>query len=162
MKRLALIAALVVMPVTACAQLPVTATAVNPLSREPFYATIVKDADKLKTTTEGFAKTPSLALLSQPGFAKYAEAITDLSARDLKGHLDLKKRGTDNDLKCVLMGVSLDLPIKLKAIQAATTESELKSALNDMALLLGDNIDVIVTPATADSGLDCIIEFGDK
>ncbi|MDC7683149.1 hypothetical protein PQU92_07660 [Asticcacaulis sp. BYS171W] len=162
MKRLALIVALMLMPVAACSQVPVTAAVVNPLSREPFYAMIVKDAGNLKATTEGFAKAPSLALLSQPGFTKYAEAITDLSARDLKGHQDLKKRGTDNDLKCVLMGVSLDLPIKLKAIQAATTEAELKRALNDMALLLGDNIDVIVTPATADSGLDCVIEFGDK
>lgn len=155
MKHLCLIAALLLAPAA-------HADTVNALSKEPFYAAIVRDAGRLKTRTEGFAKAPSLSLLSSQGFRSYAQDIRTLSERNLKGHMDLKARGTDNDLKCVLKGVSVDLPLKLDAIEAAKTPEALKGALDDMAYLLEDNIEVIVTPATADSGLDCVIEFGNS
>ena len=156
MKHLALIAILLTTPVM------VATPAVNPLSKEPFYAAIVKDAGTLKTRTQRLAKSPSLTLLASSGFKSYARDIRELSDRNLKGHLDLKARGTDNDLKCVLKGVSVDLPLKLRAIEASKTPEALKGALDDMAYLLEDNIEVIVTPATADSGLDCVIEFGNS
>lgn len=156
MKHLALIAILLTTPAVAA-----TPT-VNPLSKEPFYAAIVRDAGTLKARTMRMAQSPSLTLLTSAGFKTYAREISTLSERNLKGHLDLKARGTDNDLKCVLKGVSLDLPRKLAAIEAAKTPDALKGALNDMAYLLEDNIEVIVTPATADSGLDCVIEFGNS
>ena len=134
--------------------------AVNPLSREPLYAGLVSTAEQLKTQTAAF--TPSVALLSEPSFQTYLVQVKALSDGDMKGHLDLKARGTDRDLKCILMGVSLDLGNKIKDVEAAKTDSDMATALGNMESLLGDNIDVIVTPDTADSGLDCVIEFGDR
>lgn len=128
------------------------------ISQEPFFAGLVAQAGRLKAETEAFK--PTTALVSQPGFPAYAQAIRALSAGDVQGHKTLKARGTDNDLKCILTGLSRDLPIKLDAIQTAKTDADMKTALSKMAALLSDNIDVIVTPATADSGLDCTLEFG--
>lgn len=133
---------------------------VNPVSQEPFYAELIAKAQTLKATTEGFAATPKLSLLTDPAFEAYGREIAELTALNLKAHYDLKARGTDNDLKCVLMGVSLDLPIRFEGIRVATTEQDLKDAFEDMSFLLEDNIEVIRTPATVDSGLDCVIEFG--
>lgn len=134
--------------------------AVSAVSQEPFYADIVARAGRLKSQTEGFARAATPALRGKAAFKAYAQAIRDLSASDLKGHNDLKARGSDNDLKCIMKGLSLDLNIKMDAIVAARSDKDLKTALGNMADLLGDNIDVIVTPETADSGLDCVIEFG--
>jgi hypothetical protein len=136
--------------------------AVSAISREPFYAGIVTSAGRLERQTDAFAAKPTMALLGDARFTAYAQAIQALSDADMKGHLDLKARGTDNDLKCIMMGVSLDLPKKLDAIRAAKSDAELGMALGNMSALLSDNIDVIVTPATADSGLDCVIEFGNR
>jgi hypothetical protein len=135
---------------------------VSAISREPFYAGIVTAAGRLEHETDGFAARPALSLLGDRRFAAYAHDIQALSDADMKGHLDLKARGTDNDLKCIMMGVSLDLPKKLDAIRAAKSDAELGTALGNMSALLSDNIDVIVTPATASSGLDCVIEFGNR
>lgn len=132
------------------------------ISHEPFYAGIVTDAKKLEVRTDAFAKTPKLNLLNQARFKTYARDIQALSDADMKGHLDLKARGTDNDLKCIMMGVSLDLPKKLAAIEAAKSDTELGTAFGNMSSLLSDNIDVIVTPATVSSGLDCTLEFGNR
>ncbi len=128
------------------------------ISQEPFFAGLVTEAGRLKAETEGFK--PTSALASQPAFQTYAQAIRALSAGDLQGHKTLKARGTDNDLKCILTGLSRDLSIKLDAIQTAKNDADMKTALAHMADLLSDNIDVIITPATADSGLDCTLEFG--
>lgn len=134
------------------------APARSTISQEPFFAGLVTEAGRLKAETEAFK--PSVAVVSQPDFQGYAQAIRALSAGDLQGHKTLKARGTDRDLKCILTGLSRDLPIKLTAIQSAKTDTDMKTALGNMADLLSDNIDVIVTPATADSGLDCTLEFG--
>jgi hypothetical protein len=128
------------------------------ISQEPFFAGLVTEATRLKTETEKL--TPSASLLAKPKFKTYARDIRALSAGDLQGHMTLKARGTDRDLKCILTGVSRDLTIKLNAIEAVKSDVEMKTALTNMADLLSDNIDVIVTPATADSGLDCTLEFG--
>lgn len=133
---------------------------VSLLVQEPFYSSIVADATRLRAETESFAARPSLQWLKSPHFRNYAEAITELAARDMKGHDDLKARGTDSDLKCILKGVSIDLRLKLDAMRSARTDRDLGVVLQDMTLLLDDNIDVVSTPATAVSGLDCVIEFG--
>ena len=157
MVSLAPLALLFVLAASTATDQPVSA-----ISREPFYAGIVASAGHLEKQTDAFAARPTLSLLGQPGFAAYARDIQALSDADMKGHLDLKARGTDNDLKCIMMGVSLALPKKLDAIRAAKSDAELGTALGNMSSLLSDNIDVIVTPATADSGLDCVIEFGNR
>lgn len=132
------------------------------ISREPFYAGIVTTAGRLEAETDAFAAQPKLSLLGETRFAAYARNIQALSDADMKGHLDLKARGTDNDLKCIMMGVSLDLPKKLDAIRGAKSDADLGTALNQMSALLSDNVDVIVTPASANSGLDCTLEFGNR
>ncbi|ESQ86557.1 hypothetical protein [Asticcacaulis benevestitus] len=145
---------------TACATAPVASSAAptSKISRDPFFAGLVTRARRLESETKAF--TPALDLLQQPKFKIYTQAIRNLSADDQKGHMTLKARGTDNDLKCIMKGLSLDLNIKMDAILTAKSDAEVGTALNNMAALLRDHIDVIVTPATADSGLDCVIEFG--
>ena len=149
--------ALLCAPPATAAPAPVSA-----ISQEPFYAAIVSRARRLERETGRFAGHARPALLQDRAFTDYAAAITALSADDLKGHLDLKARRTDSDLKCILMGVSLDLKTKLDAIEAARTDDGMTVAFGDMSHLLSDNIDVIVTPASVESGLDCVIEFGDR
>jgi hypothetical protein len=145
---------------TACATAPAASSAapVSKIAREPFFADMVTRARHLEAETKAF--TPALGLLQQPKFQTYTQAIRKLSADDQQGHMTLKARGTDNDLKCIMKGLSLDLNIKMDAILTAKSDAEVGTALDNMASLLSDNIDVIVTPATADSGLDCVIEFG--
>lgn len=135
-------------------------TATSAISHEPLYAGLVSSAQSLKAETDGFA--PSVSLLARPDFVAYTKAIHTLSDGDMAGHLDLKARGTDRDLKCILMGVSLDLNIKMDALLAAKSDDAVRTALTNMSELLSDNVDVIVTPATAESGLDCVIEFGNR
>lgn len=135
-------------------------TAVSAISREPLYAGLVKSARTLKAETDRFSTHASLAVRKTAKFASYARHIRALSAGDLKGHYALRDRGTDSDLKCILLGVSRDIEIKMTAIEAAKSDAELGTAFHAMADLLSDNVDVIVTPASADSGLDCVIEFG--
>lgn len=160
MKRAIFLAALlglVTVAAPSCASSP-HVSATSAISREPFYAGLVTRAEALKAQTEGFA--PALSVRNQPSFEAYVRDVRALAEDDMKAHLDLKARGTDSDLKCILKGVSLDLNIKMDAILAAQSDADAAKAYQDMSLLLGDNIDVIVTPATAESGLDCVIEFG--
>ena len=153
---IALAVIMVVTPYGAMAAKP----AVSTISREPLYAGLVKSARTLKMETDRFSARPVLAVLGTARFKTYARNIRALSANDMKGHFTLRDRGTDNDLKCILMGVSRDLEIKMTKIEAAKSDTELGTAFHDMSELLSDNVDVIVTPATTDSGLDCVIEFG--
>ena len=157
MQRAAILAViLIVLPNGATAAQP----AVSAISREPLYAGLVKSAKALKAETDRFAARPAVSVLTTARFKAYARNIRALSAGDLKGHYSLRDRGTDSDLKCILMGVSRDLALKMAAIEGAKTDGDLGKAFHDMSDLLSDNVDVIVTPATADSGLDCVIEFG--
>jgi len=137
-----------------------TESAASAISREPLYAGLVKSAKALKAETDRFAAHPILSVRDTARFRAYTHNIRTLSAGDLKGHYVLRDRGTDSDLKCILMGVSRDLAIKMTAIETAKSDGDLAIAFHDMSDLLSDNVDVIVTPATADSGLDCVIEFG--
>lgn len=132
----------------------------NPLSHEPLYAQLVQDANALRAQTEAFSTAPDLSLRATPGFAAYLQRLRDLSAGDLKGHFDLKARGTDRDLKCILLGVSRDITNKVNDLEQAASDAQLAQALSNTDLLLRDNIDVIVTPDTVNSGLDCVAEFG--
>ncbi len=132
----------------------------NPIAKQPLYADIVKRATRLKTKTDSFAARPSTARLQGKAFSAYGSEIQALARLDMQAHYDLIKRGTDRDLKCILMGVSRDLPIKLDAIKAAKDEPQLKTAFKNMSDLLDDNVGLITTPATADSGVDCTLEFG--
>jgi hypothetical protein len=132
-------------------QATTVAAAVNPLAQEPLYADIVRRARRLRDETEAYRARlkGSPAVAGPDGFAA---DIAALSALDLQGHVDLAKRGTDGDLKCILKGISQDLPRKLAEVDGAKDAAAKDAALEDMFYLLRDNIEVITTPPTVQSG----------
>jgi hypothetical protein len=124
------------------------AAPVGHLMSEPLYADIVSRAKGLKAMVERY-KTSSAAL---PKLDDFKARIDALAALDMKGHLDLAARGTDGDLKCILKGISQDLPRKFAELSAAATPKDRAAALDDMFYLLRDNVEVITTPPTVTSG----------
>ena len=110
---------------------------VSALASEPLYAEIVGRARALKAAP-GVVAADRLRALA-PG----AEMLAKL---DMKGHYDLEARKRDGDLKCILKGVSEDLPRKLAEVQAATTGAQEFAALGELAYLLDDNVGVITAP----------------
>jgi hypothetical protein len=117
------------------------------LAQEPLYADIVDRAKRLKGVIDEYRKSGA-PIRDLDAFKTKINALADL---DMKGHLDLAARGTDGDLKCILKGISQDLPRKLAELSAATTAKDRAAALDDMFYLLRDNVEVITTPATVTS-----------
>lgn len=118
---------------------------------EPLFLDIVKRAGQLKAETESYRQAlakadPAGAATKLKSFDAFSTRIGDLSALDMKGHVTLKERGAVDDLKCILRGISQDLPEKLAAVGAATTIKAQDLALRDMAYLLNDNVEVITAP----------------
>ena len=120
------------------------------LSREPFYADIVQRAHSLHEVVVRY-RTPDMKASATPmslaDFAALKVGATELSALDMQGHFDLAKRDSDGDLKCILKGISQDLPKKLALVEAARTGKDQDAALDDLAYLLNDNVEVITAPA---------------
>ena len=136
-------------PMTATAT-PAVAVAAAPSSvaSEPLFMDIVQRADALKAAVDAWkGKEGPL-----PGFDAFSAEITELSGLDMQAHLLLKARGTDGDLKCILRGISQDLPVRLKQVQNARDQRARDMALKEMFWLLRDNVDVITTPPTDTSG----------
>jgi len=125
--------------------IPVVATAENPLAHEPLFAGIVKQAAALNADVAKYRKDLNGAT-ELKGFGKFSERIAALSELDMKGHLELAKRGTDGDLKCILRGISQDLPKKLADLAKASDPKTMDSALKEMSYLLRDNVEVITSP----------------
>jgi hypothetical protein len=69
----------------------------------------------------------------------------------MQAHLILKERGTDGDLKCILRGISEDIPKKLEAVETAATPAARAVALEELSYLLNDNVEVITTPPQPDA-----------
>ena len=123
------------------------APAQNPLAREPLYADIVSRAGRLKDEVSSYrAAAPAANVAVLPGFDVFKADIATLSTLDMQGHVDLAKRGTDGDLKCILKGISQDLPRKLAELEQAATPDARAAALQDMFYLLRDNVEVITSP----------------
>jgi len=134
-------------PMTLTPVLSASAPAVSHLMSEPLYNDIVGKAAKLKQTVDAYRKSGApIAKLDD-----IKAQVDALSALDMKGHLDLAARGTDGDLKCILKGISQDLPRKLAELSAAATPKDRATALDDMFYLLRDNVEVLTTPATVTS-----------
>jgi hypothetical protein len=131
---------------------PAAATAPASVASEPLFADIVKRAGGLKAQAEAYRRglpaDPTAAAAPLKGVEGFGTAIGELSALDMKGHVTLKERGAVDDLKCILRGISQDLPEKLKAVGAATTVKDQDQALRDMVYLLNDNVEVITAPPT--------------
>lgn len=130
--------------------IPAVAVAAPPsVAKEPLFADIVGRAGRLKAEIEAY-RTPRLAAspqaVSLADFAAVQKQVEELSALDMQGHVELAKRGTTDDLKCILKGISQDLPVKLKELESARTGKAQDEALRDMAYLLNDNVEVITAP----------------
>lgn len=112
------------------------------LAREPLFGSIVHDAGELRTEVDrmrgGAPGADALALLRS--------GVSALSALDMQGHLELARRGTDGDLKCILRGISQDLPRKLDQVASAKDAGARRAALEELSYLLRDNVEVITTP----------------
>jgi hypothetical protein len=119
-----------------------------PVAGEPLFKDIVGRAGRLKARVETYRQAlgPAPAPLTLPDFDLFRAEIGQLAVLDQQGHELLKARGADGDLKCILHGISQDLPLKLAAVAAAKTGRDQDQALRDMAYLLNDNIEVITAP----------------
>jgi hypothetical protein len=136
-------------PMTAAVSPAVTVpTAPSSVASEPLFMDIVRRADTLKAAVDAWkGKEGPLA-----GFDGFRIQINELAKLDMQAHLLLKERGTDGDLKCILRGISQDLPVRLKEVEDAPDQLARDMALKEMFWLLRDNVEVIITPPTATSG----------
>ena len=127
--------------------------AVSPLAAEPLYADIVGRARDLRATVIAMEATPGLkqsaTAVPIEGFDAVAAKAEALSGLDMKGHVDLAARDKDGDLKCILKGISQDLPKRIAEVRDAKTGPEEARALDDLAYLLDDNVGVITAPPKA-------------
>ena len=135
--------------VLAAAQPPAAADAPVSVAGEPLFSDIVARSGALKGVVQGWIEA---GVMDQSDFAA-GEAFTgfraqavELAALDMQGHLILKDRGTDGDLKCILRGISEDIPVKVAAVEAAATPAERRVALDELTYLLNDNVEVITAP----------------
>jgi hypothetical protein len=126
--------------------------ATNPLAKEPLFAKIVGEAKALGVTVQSYIGDAKAAK-PLPGLDKFQMRIAALSDLDMKGHLELAARGTDGDLKCILRGISQDLPKKLDDLMKADKPASQEAALKEMGYLLNDNVEVITSPPTVESGV---------
>jgi hypothetical protein len=122
------------------AALAATAPAANPLLAEPLFAGIVAKAETLEAQARTFKGALTLDL------SRFRTEVAALSAMDMQGHVTLKARGTDGDLKCILKGISEDLPVKLDQVAAATDPALRDMAVDEMIALLDDNQAVVTSP----------------
>ena len=119
------------------------------VAQEPMFADIVKRAKSLKAEVETYRKATTgsdgkAAALAD--FNSFSKRIVSLSEADMRGHLELTKRGVTDDLKCILRGIAQDLPVKLKEVAEAKDVKARELALRDMSYLLNDNVEVITAP----------------
>ena len=115
------------------------------VASEPLFVGIVQRAGKLKAETKAYESAP-LAGGQLKDFSAFEADIGELSSLDMQGHVELVQRGYTDDLKCILKGISQDLPVKLKALEAANDPKSRHDALEDMFYLLRDNVEVITAP----------------
>ena len=119
----------------------IVAPATSPLLNEPLFAEIVSRANGLEKEVKGYIAAKPAVLPDA-----FKTRVGELSALDLKGHLELAARGTDGDLKCILKGISQDLPRKLDEVMGAKDAKARDTALDEMAYLLDDNVGVVSAP----------------
>jgi hypothetical protein len=130
---------------------PATPAVSNPtppsVASEPLFVDIVKRAGVLKAETQAYEKGSLDADFDHmAGASAFETAVAQLSDLDMQGHVTLKSRGYSDDLKCILRGISQDLPVKMKAVQTAADAKSRHAALEDMFYLLRDNVEVITAP----------------
>lgn len=133
----------------AAAQPPAAAAAPVSVAGEPLFADIVARSGALKGVVQGWMDAGAMSqadFAAGAAFAGFKAEAAELAALDMQGHLILKERGTDGDLKCILRGIAEDIPVKVAAVEAALTPAERRVALDELAYLLNDNVEVITAP----------------
>jgi len=126
----------------------VAATPVG-VADEPFFADLAVRATGLKAIVDGWSASGAAdqsGFFDSPAYADFKSQAGDLAAQDMQGHVILRDRGTDGDLKCILRGISEDMPLRIAALEAATTPAERAVALAELSHLLDDNAAVILAP----------------
>ncbi len=133
----------------AVAEPPAAAGAPASVAGEPLFADIVTRSGALHSVVRGWMDTgvaENEAFAASPEFGGFRAQATELAALDMQGHLVLRERGTDGDLKCILRGIAEDMPKRLEAVEAAASPAERRVALDELAYLLDDNVAVITAP----------------
>ncbi|MGE7198760.1 hypothetical protein [Brevundimonas sp. S1H14] len=128
---------------------PVAPSAPVSVAQEPLFADLVARSGALKSIVDGWmasGEADNSGFFTGAAWAAFKGQATELAQRDMQGHLILKERGTDNDLKCILRGISEDIPLKVAALEAAADAPARKLALDELSYLLNDNIEVITSP----------------
>ena len=117
------------------------------VASEPLFVGIVQRAGKLKAEARAYESARLDGGLDKlQDFSSFEAGVAELSSLDMQGHVTLVQRGYTDDLKCILKGISQDLPVKLKALEAANDPKSRHDALEDMFYLLRDNVEVITAP----------------
>jgi hypothetical protein len=128
-------------------QAPIASPTPPSVASEPLFVGIVQRAAKLKAETAAWEKGAlDTDFDHMAGASDFETAVSQLSDLDMQGHVQLVQRGYTDDLKCILKGISQDLPVKLKALETAADAKARHSALEDMFFLLRDNVEVITAP----------------
>lgn len=154
---LAVAAALLLSDPSVAAQAALTPATPPPssLSQEPLYADIISRSQALKGVVDawvaaGAAQNDGFAL--SPEFVAFRAEAAALSERDMAGHIDLRERGTDGDLRCILRGLSEDLTRRVDDVANATDAAARTGALSELSYLLNDNVEVITAPPAPQTG----------
>lgn len=133
----------------AAAAAPLAPAAPVSVAQEPLFADLVARSGALKSIVDGWLASGDAdksGFFTGPAYAAFKTQATELAQRDMQGHLILKARGTDNDLKCILRGIAEDIPVKVAALEAAGDVDARKLALDELSYLLNDNVEVITSP----------------
>lgn len=133
----------------AAAQPPAPANAPVSVAGEPLFADIVSRSGTLRGEVRNWLTSGAAdqaGFIAGEAFTAFKTRAAELAALDMQGHLILKERGTDGDLKCILRGISEDMPKKVQAVETAATPAERRVALDELAYLLNDNVEVITAP----------------
>ena len=137
----------------AAAQPPTVADAPVSVAGEPLFRDIVQRSGALRGVVvqwrANLASTPDWVVTPE-AMARFRVEAENLAALDMQGHLILKERGTDGDLKCILRGIAEDIPVKVAAFEAAASPAERRVALDELVYLLDDNAAVITAPPQPD------------
>jgi len=133
----------------AAAQPPAPAGAPVSVAAEPLFADIILRSGSLKALVDSWSSagaTDAPGFLTGDAFTAFKAEAQALADADMQGHLILKERGTDGDLKCILRGISEDIPKKIEAVETATSPAARAVALSELSYLLNDNVEVITAP----------------
>jgi hypothetical protein len=133
----------------AASQPPAVADAPVSVASEPLFADLVARSTDLRGVVEGWisaGQADNAGFWTGVEFTSFKARASDLAQRDMQGHLVLKERGVDGDLKCILRGISEDMPRKVEAVESAPNPAQRRVALDELRYLLNDNVEVITAP----------------